>query len=167
MKLRQQAGTLNMRMSLVSPDFMDSDYCYGIEMKRALERHEARDARVIPIILRPVHWEDAPFSKLQVLPTDGEPVMNWLNRDKAFLNITIGIRKVVKELLASYKTKEGDALYYEKRYAEALSMYEQAIQFDPNFVSAYIGKGNALSGLNRYTEALSMYEQAIQLDPNL
>ena len=26
---------------LVSADFMNSDYCYDIEMKRALERHEA------------------------------------------------------------------------------------------------------------------------------
>src|SRR5579859_5596146 len=29
---------------LVSPDFMDSKYCYGIEMKRALERHESGEA---------------------------------------------------------------------------------------------------------------------------
>src|SRR6266568_7511292 len=61
---------------LVSPDFMDSDYCYGIEMKQALERHLAGEARVIPIILRPVHWEGAPFSKLQALPTDAMPVTN-------------------------------------------------------------------------------------------
>src|SRR5690349_18201713 len=36
---------------LVSPDFMASDYCYDIEVRRALERHEAREARVIPVIL--------------------------------------------------------------------------------------------------------------------
>ena len=38
---------------LVSPDFLASDYCYDREMKRALERHEAGLARVIPVILRP------------------------------------------------------------------------------------------------------------------
>src|SRR5436853_4845959 len=31
---------------LVSPDFMASDYCYCVEMKRALERHGAGQARV-------------------------------------------------------------------------------------------------------------------------
>lgn len=36
---------------LISPDFMASDYCYGIEMKRAMERHRAGSAVVIPIIL--------------------------------------------------------------------------------------------------------------------
>src|SRR2546421_9745171 len=39
---------------LVSPDFMASDYCYSIEMDRALKRHQAGKARVIPIILRSV-----------------------------------------------------------------------------------------------------------------
>src|SRR5215467_10474614 len=33
---------------LISPNFILSDYCYGVEMQRALERHEAGEARVIP-----------------------------------------------------------------------------------------------------------------------
>ena len=36
---------------LISPDFFASDYCYGIEMKRALERHQAQEACVIPLLL--------------------------------------------------------------------------------------------------------------------
>src|SRR5437667_12875157 len=47
-------NTSQIILLLVSPDFMDSDYCYSKEMKRALERHELGEARVIPIILRPV-----------------------------------------------------------------------------------------------------------------
>src|SRR5579859_531687 len=69
---------------LVSPDFLDSDYCYEVDLKRALERHEAGTVVVIPIILRPVDWYDAPFSKLQALPRDGKPIMRWSNRDEAF-----------------------------------------------------------------------------------
>src|SRR5690348_3042969 len=38
---------------LISPDFMNSDYCYSIEMKRAIKRHEHREATIIPVILRP------------------------------------------------------------------------------------------------------------------
>jgi hypothetical protein len=83
---------------LVSPDFLASDYCYGIEMKRALERHEAGTARVIPIILRPVYWKGALFSHLQVLPTDARPVTNWPDRDDAFTDITENIFKTVGEL---------------------------------------------------------------------
>ena len=53
---------------LVSPDFLASDYCYGVEMRRALVRHKAGNAQVIPILLRPADWESAPFASLSCLP---------------------------------------------------------------------------------------------------
>jgi hypothetical protein len=84
---------------LVSPDFVASDYCYDREMKRALERHEHGDARVIPIILRPVDWQGTPFGKLQALPRDGKPVTQWPDRDAAFVDIARGIRLICEELL--------------------------------------------------------------------
>ncbi|MBA3242772.1 MAG: TIR domain-containing protein [Acidobacteria bacterium] len=87
---------------LVSDDFIASDYCYGIEMKRALERDERGEARVIPIILRPVDWESSPFGKLQALPKGGKPVVEWRPRDSAFKNIAQGIRKVIKEFKPKY-----------------------------------------------------------------
>jgi len=40
---------------LVSPNFLASRYCYGIEVKRAMDRHKAGSARVIPLILRPAN----------------------------------------------------------------------------------------------------------------
>lgn len=83
---------------LVSPAFMASDYCYEKEMMRAMERHEANEARVIPIILRPCEWHDAPFGKLKALPKDGKPVVTWSNRDEAFLDVAKGVRVVVNSL---------------------------------------------------------------------
>jgi len=69
-------------------------------MQRALERHNRREGLVVPIILRPVVWDNAPFAKLQALPKDGRPVTDWPNRDAAFVNITEGIRIAVEDLLA-------------------------------------------------------------------
>jgi Trypsin-like peptidase domain/TIR domain len=83
---------------LVSPAFIASDYCYEKEMMRAMERHEAGEARVIPIILRPCDWHQAPFGKLKALPKDGKPVVNWSNRDEAFLDVAKGVRAVVNSL---------------------------------------------------------------------
>ena len=83
---------------LISPDFIASEYCYSIEMTRAIERHEAGDACVIPIILRPTDWKSSPFSKLQALPTNGRPVTKWQNRDEALLDVARGIREAVKKL---------------------------------------------------------------------
>ena len=53
---------------LVSPDFLASDYCYDVEMARALERHKGGEARVIPVILRPCDWHSAPFRQIAGSP---------------------------------------------------------------------------------------------------
>ncbi len=42
-----------------------------------MERHEVGEARVTPIILRPVDWQSAPFGKLQALPKNARPVTTW------------------------------------------------------------------------------------------
>jgi hypothetical protein len=81
---------------LVSPDFIASDYCYDIEMTRALERHEAGTAIVIPVILRACDWHHAPFGKLLATPRDGKPVTQWPDRDEAFLQVAQAIRKAAE-----------------------------------------------------------------------
>jgi tetratricopeptide (TPR) repeat protein len=84
---------------LISSSFIASDYCYEIEMRRALERNEAGDARVVAVILRPVLWEDSPLGKLNVLPIDARPVTSWPDADEAFANVAAGIKAVVEQLL--------------------------------------------------------------------
>ena len=83
---------------LVGPDFFASDYCCGIEMTRALERHQTNEARVIPILLRPVDWHGAPFAHLQALPTNAKPVTRWSNRDEAWASVATGIRRAIEDL---------------------------------------------------------------------
>lgn len=83
---------------LVSSDFIASDYCYDIELNRAMERHESREACVIPIILRPVDWTGTPFAKLQALPRDAKPVTSWENQNEAFQDISQAIRRKIEEL---------------------------------------------------------------------
>lgn len=91
---------------LISPDFLASENLYSLEMQRAVERHNAGEARVIPVILRPTDWQNAPFSKLQPLPPDGEAVTTWPDRDAAWLAVAQGIRKVVEELRSQAKVLE-------------------------------------------------------------
>ena len=90
--------TADIILLLVSADFIASDYCYDVELKHAMDRHEVSQARVIPIIVRPVDWYSTPFGKLQALPRDGHPVTSWPNQDEAFVDIARGIRSVAEEL---------------------------------------------------------------------
>jgi serine/threonine protein kinase/Flp pilus assembly protein TadD len=94
-------NTAHVILLLISADFLASEYCYSREMARALHRHERGEAHVIPVLLRPVLFTDAPFAKLQPLPTNGKPVANWRNRDSAFVDIALGIERVVQKRLAS------------------------------------------------------------------
>jgi DNA polymerase III delta prime subunit len=90
--------TASVILLLISPDFLASDYCYGIEMQQALERHRVKEACVIPVLLRPVDWQGAPFAHLQCLPRNGKSVTEWSNRDAAFRDVARGIRLAIEHL---------------------------------------------------------------------
>jgi hypothetical protein len=107
-EIRRRLDTAHIILLLISPDFINSEYCYGVEMRRALERHERREARVVPIIVRPVSWPNAPFSKLQALPKDATPITRWANTDDAFHNIVEGIRKVINSYEAERANKKNE-----------------------------------------------------------
>ncbi len=102
----EHLNSADIILLLISADFLASAYCYDIEVKRAMERHEAKEAKVIPIILRPCDWSGSPFGKLQALPKDARPVTLWSNQDEAFLNVVKGIREAAEELLSSRAARQ-------------------------------------------------------------
>src|SRR5215211_4186681 len=88
--------TADIVLLLVSPDFLASDYCYEREMLRAIERHEVGECAVIPVILRPSDWRNAPFGGLLAAPKDGMPITQWPDIDAAFLNVTQAIKGALR-----------------------------------------------------------------------
>lgn len=95
--ISKELETADIILLLVSVDFLASKYCYSIEMARAMERHESREARVIPVILRDCDWHSAPFGKLMALPTDGKPVRSWPDIDQAFAVVAREVRRAVEQ----------------------------------------------------------------------
>lgn len=91
-EISQKLEEADVILLLTSPDFLASDYCWGKEVKRSMERHAAREALVIPIVLRPCEWTRAPFGKLLAAPSDGKPVTGWSDRDAAFLDVARKVR---------------------------------------------------------------------------
>jgi hypothetical protein len=83
---------------LISADFLASDYCYAVEMQRAMQKHQEKSAVVIPVLLRPCDLKGAEFMKLQGLPRDLKPVTTWQNQDQAFTDIVLGIRAVAEDI---------------------------------------------------------------------
>ncbi|MEH2205005.1 MAG: GUN4 domain-containing protein [Nostoc sp.] len=119
-QINDNLNTADIILLLISSDFLFSKYCWDVEVKKAIERHHAGEACVIPVILRSVDWNGAPFGKLQALPKNAEPVVsrNWHDRDEAFTDVARGIRAAAEKL-----KKERDQR--QKQEAERLRLREQ------------------------------------------
>jgi TIR domain/Kelch motif len=109
-EIRSHLNSAHIILLLVSPDFLASDYCSSTEMAHAIERYQSGKVEVIPIILRHCAWEDAPFSEIQVLPTNAEPVIGpkWHNPDEAFTDIAKGIRQVAAHQVEATKQRQSE-----------------------------------------------------------
>jgi len=95
-EIAERLESSQLFLLLVSPDFLSSDYCVQKEMARALERHRAGDARVVPIVLEPCDWTNTPLRNLKALPRDGKAVSEWSNENNAYLDIVRELRRVLE-----------------------------------------------------------------------
>lgn len=93
-RIENKLETAEMILLLVSPSFIASDECWVKEMRRALERNECGEARVIPVIVRPCDWRGTPLGDLQALPPGGQAVTSWDDRDQAWLAVVRGVQQV-------------------------------------------------------------------------
>jgi nucleoside phosphorylase len=97
-EIMNHLNTANIILLLVSPDYLVSEH-YDNEVERAMERLQAQEAIVIPVILRPTNdWKDAPFGKLQAIPRGKKSVTEWPNRDAAFALVAQEITEIVKRV---------------------------------------------------------------------
>lgn len=97
-KIKDELETAQIILLLVSVDFLSSNYCYDIEIKRAVERHDKGEAVLIPIMLRKCDWNETSFSKIQALPKNAKPVKNFDDEDEAFYSIVEGIKSSITQL---------------------------------------------------------------------
>lgn len=126
-EIMEQLESCALFLPLVSPDFLASTYCYEREMTRALERHNADEIRIVPIIVEPCDWKVSPLGSLKALPRDVKPVANWANQNEAFLDIVTELRRVLTELKSSEKT---DVAASNKGKGRSGSQYRVKRSFD-------------------------------------
>ncbi|MEJ6481807.1 tetratricopeptide repeat protein [Nostoc punctiforme UO1] len=178
-----QAGLI---LLLISPDFMDSDYHWTIEVTRALEQNATKKARVIPILLRYTDWETPPINQLSPLPSNRKPIKGWNDRDEAFLEVVKGIREAARSVANSNSSppqqttpeleerqyqvtsliNEADRLREAKKFEEAAVKYKAALRLDPNSIIAHNNLGIALDDQGKLEEAIAAYQRALLIDPN-
>lgn len=110
---------------LISSDFLASDYCYFVETANALDRHHRGQAKVIPVVLRPVDFHGLPLADLQMLPKDARPVTSesWPSEDEAFKNVAQGLGAAIDDFLEAQSLRHNLAelpkMEVEARYLDA------------------------------------------------
>ncbi len=175
-QISEHLNKADIILLLISSDFLASDFCYDVELKRAMERHEAGAARVIPVILRDVDWTGVPFSKLKALPRDGKPVTSksWSSVDEALRNATEGIRKEVEKLLESQISYLFDKLAVAesaRNWPVAINLGERILALLPDHQEARARTGAAyIRKCERYVQKNNKrtdpYERASYLRPH-
>lgn len=96
-ELDQRLLSADLILMLISANFFASDYCWGKELRIALDRHrDVEDlALVVPILVRHVDFEGSAIATIQGLPPDARPVDSWPNRDEAWTTVAKAIRELV------------------------------------------------------------------------
>ena len=83
-------------VALFSPTYLDSNYCWDIEYKRAMARRARKLMRVVAVVVKPCGWKQTRASNFKLLPKDGIPPEGWSSSDAAYLNAAQGIGEVIK-----------------------------------------------------------------------
>lgn len=96
--IEEHLNSADIILLLISADFMASEELWERDVKRAMARHDQKEARVIPVLLRNCDWQGAPFSHLQPLPRDGRAIKTWSDEDTAFTEVVQDIRKAIEQM---------------------------------------------------------------------
>lgn len=102
-EIDEKLASADIILLLISASFIASDYCWGVELKKALERHAREEATVVPVILRPCQWQETIFAKLQACPTNGRAVTAWIDADAALDDVAGKIGRLVKAIRSKHE----------------------------------------------------------------
>jgi tetratricopeptide (TPR) repeat protein len=178
-EIREHLESADLFLLLISPDFIDSKYCYEIEAMKALERAEAGQCIVIPVMLRPTFWDKLPLSARQALPKNGQPVVTWPVQDEALRDVVQGVWTIVQDLLSARgagRTTQVGASREQREAVLPIVSAQQAEQIQSASMPRQTGTleslecckyGDILRAQGDYEGAFQAYERAILLEPTL
>lgn len=97
-QIHDRIHSADIILLLVSVAFLASDYIREKEMKAAMDRHEAKQAVVIPVILEKCLWKRTFLKKLEALPKDAKPVRDWKPHDDGWYDVAESIEGLVEKI---------------------------------------------------------------------
>lgn len=108
-EIRQHLEDAGLILLLLSADFFASPDCMAA-LEHAMKRAYEHAARVIPVLLRPVAWQESPLVELSSWPPNGLPITQWTNQDAAWHACIQSLRRLlgrrVSEVLSSQHPRQ-------------------------------------------------------------
>lgn len=154
--------TADIILLLISADFIASRYCWDIEITRAMALHESGNACVIPVLLRSVDWTNAPFSKLQAVPQNAQPVTHFSNQDVAFEFITKQVRQVATKLIEKRKQQQKEAAIAAYRQQFQTFAADSEISLGERFILKSLQTNHGLTDQETQDIELAIYNPALK-----
>jgi tetratricopeptide (TPR) repeat protein len=119
----------------------------------------------------------AALDSIRAIEEDGAEVMspwdyiektNALYAEKRYAEALNLIREGIAAHGANYEFLNQEGIYLSDmgRHADALHIFDLALQMNPRYVNSWANKGRALRAMGRHLEALKCYDKAIACDPS-
>ncbi|MBP8070639.1 MAG: toll/interleukin-1 receptor domain-containing protein [Acinetobacter sp.] len=89
---------MNLMICLVSPEYLNSNYCIEKELKDALAKRKIGKANIFPVILRKCVWKHTFFGQILCQPKDGKPLKEWTDKDEVLSDVTDALMDVIQYL---------------------------------------------------------------------
>jgi internalin A len=94
-KIREELETADITIFLISPDFLNTDYIWDIEIQKATARADVGKTRIVPIVVRPCVWKDTPLHKYYV-PNKAAVISAAQDPDAAWTIVVEALEKVLR-----------------------------------------------------------------------
>lgn len=124
--------TADVILFLISEDFLNSDYCFGIEVNKAFELQKTQSVEIIPILLKPCLFEESRFSQLQIIPRDAKPITTSDSKEDTWTTVAREIRDIVNTV-----SEKKVAIQDDKDSKEAKVIYTSSIDIVKKQITAY------------------------------
>jgi GTPase SAR1 family protein len=98
-QIKSELEKADIILLFISKDFNSSKYIRNVELPKAIDRHNKKEAVVVPIFACKCDIKDTPYEKLQGLPNDCRCIDNpsRKKKDELCVEVANGIRRIIEE----------------------------------------------------------------------
>ena len=93
--IRRHLDDSRLVIALLSPDFLQSEWCIG-ELGRAFELRDRRLIDVVPIVVRQCAWRETQLGAIQALPAGGAPLESFPDPQAAWVEVVSKLEQLLK-----------------------------------------------------------------------